>query len=69
VAITDLAALCYGLYMIWFEVKQPGEAHRDSQVQFRNQVTSHGGIVITIITMDDLERAIEMIQERYSNDR
>jgi hypothetical protein len=63
--VTDLAVLAYGLYMIWFEIKQPGEAHGNLQVKFRNEVTEHGGIVMTIITLDDLERAIEMIRKRF----
>ena len=67
--VTDLAVLVYGIYMIWLEVKQPGEAHRESQIKFREEIESRGGIVMTIITMDDLERAIEMIQERFSNGR
>lgn len=63
--VTDLAVLAYGLHMIWLEIKQPGEAHRESQKKFAADVNQQGGIVITIITMDDLERAIEMIRERF----
>jgi hypothetical protein len=63
--ITDLAVLVYGLYMIWFEIKQSGEAHRPSQIKFMNEVRDHGGIVMTIVTLDDLEKAIDMIQERF----
>jgi hypothetical protein len=62
--VTDLAVL-YGLYMIWFEVKQPGEPHRDSQKKFATEIAGLGGIVIVLRTMDDLERAIEMIRREF----
>jgi hypothetical protein len=63
--VTDLAALVYGLHMIWFEVKQPGESHRPAQLKFAAEVKGCGGFVLTIRTLDDLERAIIMIRKRF----
>jgi hypothetical protein len=63
--VTDLAALVYGRTMIWFEVKQPGEAHRPAQLKFAAEIKEQGGLVLTIRTLDDLEQAIIMIREKF----
>lgn len=63
--VTDLGALIHGQFMIWFEVKQPGEKHLDSQKKFATEVEAAGGRVITIRTLDDLETAIQDLRDYY----
>jgi hypothetical protein len=60
--VSDLAALCYGRFMIWIEIKQPGEKHLDSQVAFAAEVEAAGGLVFTVRTMAELEQVIERVR-------
>jgi hypothetical protein len=66
--VTDLAVLVYGQFMVWLEVKQPGEKHLDSQVEFATEVVAQGGNIYTIRTLDELERLIQQIREKLGND-
>ena len=64
--VTDIAVLAYGRFMIWIEIKQPGEGHLDSQKIFAAEVEAQGGWVYTVRTMDELEAVIEKIRKYES---
>ena len=58
----DLGVLLDGRLMVWIEIKQPGESHLASQVEFMNEIKEQGGYVFTARTVDELETIIEGIR-------